>query len=360
MINMKKTLLIIYIIIALIFIPTNINALEIEKTEISGTTESNIGEEFSLDYNITFPKTINKNQEGIWQIKYELIYDPNILIISEITSQDFDSYIYKEDNKFYIISDVIENSESTNICSNKVLYCGDYNIKIKFFIKETELTETTIKIKDTQIGLLKPNIQNTIYKLTDQIITNKQEESIHTIKINKSTIGSIEEPNEIVQDTKPLLIEEKRIDNQKIENSAFIKTITIKDYKIDFEKNKTNYNITIPQGINELDIDITLEDETSTYKIIGADDLKSNNNEIAIIVTSKNNEIITYTINIKYEKQKEETKKIDIQVLIDKYLTKDNLSYAAIVIGIIIIIILLILLKNKRENKKINKLLGEL
>lgn len=360
---MKKTLIFIYTLIY-IFIPIKVFAIEIINTEFNGSTEKNIGEELALDYKINLDGIEKEKTTGIWLLKYELVFDKEALLITDITSNHFKSHIYKENDKYYVISEVIENNNGENICSNNVLHCGNYQATIKFYIKNTELTETTIKTKELQIGLLNITDKSKIYTLDDLIKLTNKEELNHTIKINKSTNEINEEPKSIVTDKLPVIQEEKK-EQKKSQSSAFIKELKIKNYKLNFEKNKTNYNLTIEKNINELEIEVILENELATYKIIGADDINANNNEIAIVVTSEDNNTITYTIDIKYtdvlvNENKTDNKKIDIKSLIKKYLTEDNITYAIIGIGIIIIIILLFILKNKRENKKINKLLGEL
>lgn len=360
---MKKISIYIFIL-TIIFIPINVFAIEITNTEITGTTEKNIGEEFVLDYKINLEGLDKDKTTGIWLLKYELVFDEETLLITDIISKNFNSYIYKENDKYYIMSEVIENNDEENICTNNILYCGNYQSTIKFYIRNTELTETNIKIKDLQVGLLNITDKTKTYTKDDLIKFTHKEELNHTIKINKTTNEIKEEPKSIITDELPTIKEEKKEQN-KSGSSAFIKELKIKNHKINFEKNKTNYNITVEKNINELEIDVTLESELATYKIIGADDINANNNEIAIVVTSEDNNIITYTINVKYtdtliEENKTVNKKIDIKTLIKKYLTKDNITYAAIGIGIIIIIVLLFILKNKRENKKINKLLREL
>ena len=360
---MKKIFRIIFIL-TIIFIPINVFAIEITNTEITGSTEKSIGEELALDYKINLDGIEKDKTTGIWLLKYELDFDEETLIITDITSNDFNSHIYKENDKYYIISEVIENNNGENLCTNNILHCGNYQSTINFYIRNTELNETNIKIKDLQVGILNITDKTKTYTKDDLIKLTSKEEKDHTIKINKATTEIKEEPKTIVTDELPTIKEEK-IEQNKNESSAFIKELKIKNHKIDFEKNKTNYNITLEKNINELEIDVTLESEFATYKIIGADDIKANNNEIAIVVTSEDNNTITYTINVKYtdtliKENKTDNKKIDIKALIKKYLTKDNITYAIIGIGIIVIIILLFLLKNKRENKKINKLLGEL
>ena len=364
---MKKKIIYIFILF-LILMPIKIFAAEMVDTEITGVTEKNIGEEFILDFKVNLTEFDKSKTLGIWIAGFELIFDDQLLVLSDVSSEDFDSYIYKEDDKYYVISEVLENNNSDNMCSNKILYCGNYQVSVKFYIKNTELTETSIKMGEIEIGLLDMNDETKTYTLDDLISLNKITDKTHTIKINKTTNEITKEPVNIIKDEKPVFKEpqttNKKEETNNIKSSnAVIKELKIDNYNINFEKNKTNYILTLEEDINELDIKVKLENENATYKIIGADDLKNNNNEIAIVVTAEDNTILTYTINIKHEeiKKENETKvKLDIKELINKYFTKENLTYAGIIGGIIIIIILIIILINKRQNKKINKLLGEL
>ena len=360
-----------FILMLLVFIlfPLNITAVEITETEIIGTTEKNIGEEITLDFKINLSgieKGIDKTL-GVWLTEFELIFDNEILSITDISSEAFNSSVYKKDDKYYVISEVIENSSNTNICSNEILYCGNYAVSIKFYIKNTESKETIIKMTNSEISLLDIIDETKTYTMDDIIKVNNSIEKTHTIKINKTDETITEEsPTEIILTTNPINKLEKEINKNNKKNkssNAFIENMKVENYDIDFEKNKTNYNITVLENINKLDIDITLDDELATYRVIGSDDIKGNNNEIAIIVTAEDGNTLTYTINIKYTdkiEEKESEKQINIINIFKKYIIKDNLAYIGIGIGIIIIIILLIILKNKKENKKINKLLGEL
>ena len=368
---MKKILLFTYILV-LILIPINVRAAEITTTEISGTVEKTIGEELSLDFKINFSgieKGNNKNL-GIWLVSFELLFDEEVLIVSGVSSPDFDSYVYKEDGKYYVLSEVIENSTSNNICTNGVLYCGDYTVTVKFYLKNTELKNTTIKMGKSEVGLLDITDETKTYTLDDIITINNTKEQTHTLNIKTSTeeitdipenIKDITTNNNPVNNIEKKTSKKQESENEKLSN-AFIKELKIDNYKIDFDKNKTNYNITVKENINELDVKVTLENDRATYKVFGADDLKDNNNEIAIEVTAEDNTKLIYTVNVKYEEVSQEIIKEEskIEISLKELLTKKNLTYAAIALGIIIIIILIILLINKKENKKINKLLGEL
>jgi len=96
---MKKIFILIYIWL-IIFIPIKVSAIEIIETEITGTTEKSVGEEVIIDYKINFDDIEKNETGGIWFLQYELIFDEETLLISEITSDNFESYIYKENDKF--------------------------------------------------------------------------------------------------------------------------------------------------------------------------------------------------------------------------------------------------------------------
>ena len=195
---MKKILLFIYIL-TFIFIPINARAAEITKTEISGTVEKTIGEELSLDFKMNFSGIEKSNDKtlGIWLVTFELIFDKEILMISGISSPYFDSYVYEEDGKYYVISEVIENSNSDNICTNGILYCGDYTVTVKFYLKNTEQKNTAIKMGETEVGLLDINDETKTYTLEDLITINSTEEKSHILNINNSSTEIKEVPENI-------------------------------------------------------------------------------------------------------------------------------------------------------------------
>ncbi len=90
---------------------------------------------------------------------------------------------------------------------------------------------------------------------------------------------------------------DKKKEDEKLSNNTNIAKLKIKNYDIDFNKNKLNYNLNI-KNEKKLDIDVELEDNTSKYVIEGNSNL-NNKSIIKIIVTSSDNSIKTYTINIK-------------------------------------------------------------
>lgn len=89
----------------------------------------------------------------------------------------------------------------------------------------------------------------------------------------------------------------RKEENDTLSSNTNISDLTIKNYDINFDKNILVYDLKIKYE-KSLDIKLLLEDNTSTYKIEGNNNLK-NNSKIKIIVTSLDNTTKTYTINIK-------------------------------------------------------------
>lgn len=85
--------------------------------------------------------------------------------------------------------------------------------------------------------------------------------------------------------------------------SCYIKSIKIKNYKFDFDKTITNYTLKINNEDTKLDIKVELEDKESKYVIENNQDLK-NGSTIVIKVTDKNDKTKQYYINIVKENQK--------------------------------------------------------
>lgn len=65
-----------------------------------------------------------------------------------------------------------------------------------------------------------------------------------------------------------------------------------------FDKSNLNYYIFLKNSINEIGINAIPEDSTSKVEIKGNKNLVTGDNKVEIVVTAKNNETKTYTINV--------------------------------------------------------------
>lgn len=364
--------LLVYISIFIIFIiPLNVSAVSIKDVSIIGTDSQKIGNEVTIKFKINFndlPPGFD-NTKGIWLITYNLDFDSNILLPSKMQSPYFDSNIYSMDNKYYVISEVIDNDHEQVMCANGYLYCGNYELSLTFYIKDTDKNNTTISISDVSIGLLDMIDYEKEYTLDDIIELNDPSTKTHSINIVKAPITSNNRQQMIVprvtnksnatKSTKTSQTTTKTSNKTTKTKSTnnYLKSLEITDHEIDFNKYRNEYEVNISNKINSLDIKLSLEDKKAKYKIIGADDLKSNNYKVNIEVTSEDGKKNIYTIKAKVKEIEE--------VFIEEEKPKEKVDkrfiiYGGIVLGIIIIIVIIIFIVNKIKDKKINKLLDEL
>ncbi len=65
-----------------------------------------------------------------------------------------------------------------------------------------------------------------------------------------------------------------------------------------FEKNITDYVIDVPNEVDQLTLEVTLEDPTATYIITGNESFVVGSNTVSIIVTDQNGDETTYTLTV--------------------------------------------------------------
>ena len=372
---MKKILITMYLILLSFFTMTfkvQAYTTSISNAEITGTDLVQTNTSFSQSFKVNFSnlKKGTTDTLGIWLVGYELVYDETILIIEDISNDGsvWDSVIFKDDGKIYVISE-FANDPFKNACVDGVLYCADYLTTIKFYLKDTDLTSTTIKMKEISAEAFPvSDDMNPSYVVDDAIDLEYPNTVNKVINIAKSTTISKKEPNSIISTTTPKIempttqnSSSTTNNNKELSNNKYLKSLSIENYEIFFNKETKSYTINISEDTNKLNITAIPEEEKANVEIIGADDLKKNNYKVIIKVTAENNEKETYEINAKFvEKndieneevlgEKEESKLKNILNF-----DKKTIIYISIGIGILIIIILIFIITNHINNKKIDK-----
>lgn len=189
-------------------------------------------------------------------------------------------------NKVYTINVVRlntkENKSSNNFLSNIRLNNGninfeknvlEYNINVLYDVDNIEVTAVPEDNKSKIEISGNENFNVGLNKIKILVIAEDGSEREYIINVDKKN------------------------KDEKLSNNTNIARLKIKNYDIDFNKNKLNYNLNI-KNEKKLDIDVELEDNTSKYVIEGNNNL-NNKSIVKIIVTSSDNSIKTYTINIK-------------------------------------------------------------
>lgn len=83
----------------------------------------------------------------------------------------------------------------------------------------------------------------------------------------------------------------------KLSNDATIKNLIIKNYDINFDSDVYEYELLIDNE-DKLDIEVVLNDDRASYKIIGNKNLKDNS-VIEIEVKAENGNILVYKVNVR-------------------------------------------------------------
>lgn len=369
---MRKIIIIIYTIFLSLILSLEVKAYttSISNTSIRGTNSATIGQTFSESFHVEFSnlKKGSTDTLGIYLVIYELEYDESIFIIEEILDNGriWNSTIYKEDGKVYVISEFY-NDPLKNGCIDGVLYCADYSISINFYVKDTDATTSTIKMKQVGAGAFPVSGDiNATYLIDDMIELEYSNEATQTIDIKKVTnITNEKEPESIISTTVPKVENPPTSvtttnTNKEKSNNKYLKSLSIENYDIDFTKETKSYDIYIKEDVNKLNITATPEDTKFTVEIIGSDNLKNNNYKVLIKVKAENSEEETYYINAKIQKdeeksiEKEKTKEPKTTKETSK-LSKKTIIFISIGITLLVISIIVFTIINHISNNKINK-----
>lgn len=368
---MKRVVYIIFLLLVM-FIPFNVGAVSIKDSSVMGVSEKKVGETVSMLFKIEFSDIDNSNPKslGIWLVGYELIFDDTVFSVVDISSSDWVSNVYKENGKYYVLSEV--GPDARNMCMNGAVFCDDYFVTIDFFIKDTDKDSSTIKMGDIEVGLLDMQDENKEYTLDDLITITSSSGKSQTINIkhdDNSNNVEIKEPATILEDKKPETnIKEvspkketnnssdkkENVDDGKSGNN-YLKSLEVKDYKIDFDKTKNDYEIEVDELIESLEIKVVLEDSKASYKIIGANDLAKNNNKAIVEVTAENGDKNNYTVQVKIKENvssdNSKTKDKSEFKIDDKYLIGGG-----IILSLVIVCFIIISIRNRRIEKALDRL----
>ncbi len=357
---MKKLI----VILVLLLIPLNVFALSITDVNINGSYKEQIGKEFTLDYNIMFDeiKRNDPNSYGLILVGMELEIDTDVFQIDKIESPIHTEYVIDTNNKnkIYIIS-VIDDETNYITCSDNVTYCDNYKATITFGIKNTDKDSGNIKMISAYAMAVKISEETDdefkIYEIkkdvnkTNPIMIGKNTEPYQELKSLEPSTNKDMDAKNILNDVK-----NDKKDDKVLSSNNFIKSLSIENYDIDFDKYKTDYNLDLKNEDNSLKINVELDNSFAKYKIIGNDDLKSNNYKVLIEVTAQNGEIETYTINMLKKSTSEitTTKKVKIE---SKFkFDKKYILYFVIGISIFIIIIIIVIINYIINKKKVDNL----
>ena len=366
---MKKFLYLVVTMFVLLPLSIKAQTASISSASLDGTNNATVGKEFSESVYVKFSnvKKGTADTYGVYLVAYEIEYDESIFTIEDVTNDGdvFKSTVYKEDGKTYIIS-YFNKDPFHNACVDDTLYCADYYVTIKFYVKDTDKKNTTINIKDVGAGVFKVDGGvNPTYEL-DNIIELEYSSNISkTINIEKLANVEVREVKSVVSSSKPsakkpttpnvTVNNEVKKESSKSNNNN-IKSLDVKNYTFSFSKEKLDYDLTVESEVNKLELNVILEDSNATYEIIGADDLKANDYKVLIKVKAQNGEEKNYTINIKHLNKESDivSSKKESYSKINKDIKKMAIIGSALLLIFIISGIVYNIVSNKKIDRKLD------
>ena len=161
-----------------------------------------------------------------------------------------------------------------------------------------------------------------------------------TLKVGVNTFNIIVTSASGSSKTYTLNITREKKTDTELDNDNYLESLTIKDHEIQFDKNKTDYEVTLNSGETTLEINAERSSAEANINIEGNENLKDGS-VIKITITSASGSNRIYTITTKESK---ETPKAEKKEKIDKTLI---IAIAIFSAGGLIFIIALINRKRK-------------
>ena len=317
----------------------NNTTLEDELTgQISQEQKTEVNKKIEINYNI---EGFEKNY--INGISGELDYDKNLLEFEHLDIENKYGDISDKGKFAYLLDNYNENNTLFKLKFKTIkegtAYIFLHNIKLSSNGEELPLNQDNYV---TYIDIIKPNETNISNQETyidnNKIISINKNSNINTSLTknnnNNKIITAITDTGKKIQ-----------ITNINLSNDNYIKSLIIKNYKINFDKNTLEYNIDVENEVNNLDLIVILNNNNASYEIIGNEKFKTGPNKVLIEVTAEDGEKKTYTINVNKLKQVNKEK-------------NSNSSKIVIIILIVLIIIGLIYVifkEDEEENNNIKK-----
>lgn len=351
-------------------LPTGVKAFGISKVTIDAPDKVEVGSEFEVKVQMTFANLDKTSEDslGVGQLSYYLHLDKDAFVIESIESEHWVHGAQALTEGIYSIQGVVdvEKPNKADLCINEVWNCSNYEVKLKLVAKNKVGTISPIKIDHINAylypqyftGELKDVQKNYTFQLTP----------FKNIKITASSSGKVEvpaapeltplpttpitPPTPVTPTTPTAPKKEQPVTGQKSDN-RHLKSITINGQSLEIQPSREEYEVQIGENQNEIEVKVELEDSKATYEVVGANNLKENNNQVKINVTAENGQRKTYIIKTIQEEVKTEPLLELPNIKMDK---KTIIIGCSIFIGLIVLILII----RKLRDRKVDKVLKDL
>lgn len=358
---MKRSVCIL-VFLSFLILPIKISAATINNVVINSNGTVKSGEQIVVTLTASIS---NYNQsEGIWLAYTNLTYDMSHLALVKITSPGYETVTQYNDNGVELVSVAIENSKAGNPCVNGLLQCGNFVLSLNFQATNVvSAMDTAIVMSEFGIGTLAITVDRE-YTLDDIDERDYNRTVSHDLKLQANTNPE--------QEKKPVIVTEKQANTNTSKktsekpvvatksNNNYLKALEIIDYPINFNKDNTEYTVNVNTDLTTLKINLAVEDNKSSYKINGNENLV-NNSVVTVTVTAEDGTTKNYKINIKKTNATNENE-TKIQTTNDKkeksdIIIKKVIIGLTIIIGLFVIICLICIINGIRDKRKLDKMI---
>ena len=224
----------------------------------------------------------------------------------------------------------------------------EYILTIPEGTTEITLSGSLINENSEVTGLSQYTIDSDNMTVTVVVTDSEGNEKVYTINVvrlvNESKEETVEEKEKEEVVETPVVAP---IVYYVYSSNNYLKSLNVKDYEIDFNKNTLEYKLIVKPDVKFLDITAIAEDYRSRVEINGNEEFKEGENVVTIKVTAENGDVREYKVLV--DKQAKEEK------VVDEEENSGKAEKIVIIILIILVVLGLLYLIFKKDDEENNK-----
>lgn len=197
----------------------------------------------------------------------------------------------------------------------------------------TNLTTQEATFTDTNKTLYSTgdiNVRSSYSTSSSSVGSLKKGDVVTVIGTSSNGWSKVKYNGQVAYIKSDLLTATKPEEEEKSTNKA-LKSLSIEEgtLKPEFDKETTNYKLTVGKDVESLKIDAVAEDEKSKVTISGNEKLETGENTVKVLVTAEDGTVRTYTIIVtKEDKEKLQLSKLQIAgVTLNETFSPDKYEY---------------------------------
>lgn len=172
-------------------------------------------------------------------------------------------------------------------------------------LKTLTFNGKNIALTNTQSNAYTLTVNNDVTSADVKAVSDDANAKVEITGVSSLKVGSniftikVTAENESIRTYKLTVIRKNASgDITNLSNNAFLKSLTISNYNINFDKDVFKYNLEVENNVSKLNIKYVVEDSKAQATMDGSTELKEGLNTINILVIAENGETSTYVIQV--------------------------------------------------------------